>query len=284
MWLLILRLAVMAVAVVASYYVVERPIRRGSLAPCQLLVWGGAAAIGCLGLVLVLTAGPGAGLAALVRPVASRPRPRTRRRDGHPRRRRRPHRVRAPATGAVPTTLAAVGPKPGQLPTAPGTVPPTVAATTPATPPRVLVVGDSGAWFLGEAMAAEAPRVGAVVLSRGWIGCGVAARAAASALAMARCCAVLDGCADWPTRWQEDLQSFRPDRVLLLLSWPGLGDRKIQGKWRHPCSPEFDAYYGGEVNQALAVLASTGARVYIATAPYFTANGAPAEARNGSIA
>ena len=159
---------------VASYYVVERPIRRGSLAPRQLLVWGGAAAIGCLGLVLVVTSGRS------VPPLASSGGEPTPAADAPSRRPPSPAPTAAPsaapATGAVPTTLAAVGPEPGQLPTAAGTVPPTVAATTPATPPRVLVVGDSGAWFLGEAMAAEAPRVGAVVLSRGWIGCGVAAR------------------------------------------------------------------------------------------------------------
>jgi lysophospholipase L1-like esterase len=127
-------------------------------------------------------------------------------------------------------------------------------------------------------MAAEAPRLGAVVLSRGWIGCGVAREGGGVRVGEGPLIRDPDGCADWPTRWQQDLQSFQPDHVLLMLSWPGLGDRKIQGDWLHPCSPVFDAYFQSEVSQALSVLGSTGARVFIATAPYFTADGAPAEA------
>ena len=64
-----------------------------------------------------------------------------------------------------------------------------------------------------------------------------------------------------------------------MLSWPGLGDRKIQGKWRHPCSPEFDAYYRGEVNQALRGAGQhRGTGLHCHRALLFTANGAPAEA------
>src|SRR5207253_7311044 len=79
-----------------------------------------------------------------------------------------------------------------------------------------------------------------------------------------------DWCGDWPTRWEAELDAFHPDVVLLVIGWPGLGDRMIQGEWHHPCDPVFDDYYASVVQRAVTLLGSTGARVVVADSPYLT--------------
>jgi len=78
-----------------------------------------------------------------------------------------------------------------------------------------------------------------------------------------------EGCHDWEGRWLPDLAAFDPDVVFVHLAWPGFGDRYVDGHWRHPCEPEFDTWYLGEVGAALDVLGSSGARIVIADAPYW---------------
>ena len=49
-----------------------------------------------------------------------------------------------------------------------------------------------------------------------------------------------------------------------------LGDRRsdIEGRWTHIGEPGYDAYLRGELNRALDVLGSTGARIVVTTEPY----------------
>ncbi len=232
-----LRFGVTMAVTLASYWLVEQPIRHGALRGRVALV-GTPAAVAAVAVALL-----------------------------------------AATTGAVAPPAVAAGPTPAAVGGAPGgggsTVPPPV--TTPGLL-RVLVVGDSGGFFLGEAMARLQTDLGASVLARGAIGCGIARVSGGARLDDGRMLADPEGCADWPARWAADVASFQPDVSLLVLAWPGYGDREVDGTWQHPCQPGFDQYYRSEVAEAIRVLGSAGGRVVVATAPYFASDAAPADA------
>ncbi len=138
-----------------------------------------------------------------------------------------------------------------------------------------MVVGDSGAWFLGEQLTMDPP-AGVIVLPRGVVGCGIANVGGGSVADDGTFLPDPEGCENWPTDWQADLEAFRPDHVLLALSWPGIGNREIDGALVHPCDPAFDQFYADRMARAIEVAGSTGADVVVATAPYYVGSGGSA--------
>ncbi len=137
---------------------------------------------------------------------------------------------------------------------------------------RLMVVGDSGAYFLGEALAESSPE-NVVILPRGVVGCGIANIGGGAWTDDGTFLPDPPGCENWPTEWASDVEAFQPDHVLIVLSWPGIGDREIDGVRRHPCEPEFDAMYTERVSLAVEAAGSTGADVVVATAPYYVGAG-----------
>ena len=176
-WLLGLRVAVMAVVVMASYYLVERPIRHGSLAPRQLLVWGGAAAICCLGLILALTNGPSVPVLAssggAPTPAADAPskRPASPAPTAAPRPRRQLHRPRCSCRAPSPAAGTESGPAPARARDGPadGGADDT---GNPSPSPRRRRLGRMVPRG-GHGHGSASPRRGGAV--QGWIGCGVRA-------------------------------------------------------------------------------------------------------------
>jgi peptidoglycan/LPS O-acetylase OafA/YrhL/lysophospholipase L1-like esterase len=161
---------------------------------------------------------------------------------------------------------------------------PVGAGATPLPPPqatpaidgalRVMVVGDSGAAFLGPGLAAvQGELTGPAgfpvqVGAFGEVGCGLPRTGDGVRDGSGRLLPDPDGCHDWPSRWAAELASFRPQVALLTLAWPGIGDRIVDGEARHPCDSVFDAYYQREVVAAIDTLHANGARVVVATTPY----------------
>jgi peptidoglycan/LPS O-acetylase OafA/YrhL len=148
-----------------------------------------------------------------------------------------------------------------------------------ATPPidgslRVMMVGDSGAAFLGAGMAAvqgEQPGPAGFpvqVGSFGEIGCGLPRAGDGVTDGSGHLLADPPGCHDWPQRWRTEMATFRPQVAVLTLGWPGMGDRAIDGAARHPCDDGFDAYYRDQVVLAVDTLHADGARVIVTTTPY----------------
>jgi len=131
-------------------------------------------------------------------------------------------------------------------------------------------VGDSGAAYLGDGLVRQGPGFGIQVRNAGTIGCGLITAGGRLRLDGGGYRPDPEWCGDWPARWRAELVSFEPDVALLVIGWPGLGDREVEGRWRHPCDPVFDAAYAAEVRHAVDVLASTGARVVVADVPYLT--------------
>jgi peptidoglycan/LPS O-acetylase OafA/YrhL len=128
---------------------------------------------------------------------------------------------------------------------------------------RVAVFGDSVAWTL---MRYLPPTPGLSFTNYTTIGCGVARggpyRYAGETLNQKA------ECDAWPARWAQRINHDRPDVVLLIVGRWEVVDRVSEGRWTHIGDPGYDAYLRGELNRALDILGSTGARVVVTTEPY----------------
>jgi hypothetical protein len=75
-------------------------------------------------------------------------------------------------------------------------------------------------------------------------------------------------CDAWPSRWAQRINHDRPDVVLLMVGRWEVVDRTSEGRWTHIGDPAYDTYLRGELNRALDILGSTGARIVVTTEPY----------------
>jgi hypothetical protein len=259
--LLVVRLAATMAITLVSYVVIERPIRerrllRGSFG------WTAAPAAVAVTVVLAVTALGGSSVAtASPVPVASASGPSTS--------------IAAVASIDPPSTTAPDGAGPttsiGRLgaPLADPTST-TAAPVDPLAGRHLLVVGDSGAYFLGQGLVTAGAERHAAVDNRGTIGCGVARASGKARLPDGSFLPDPAGCAAWPERFRTAVVTTRPDVALLVLAWPGYGDRLVGGAWVHPCQASFDAWYQGEVRLAIESLRQPGTQVVVALAAYYT--------------
>ena len=225
---------------VASYHLLEMPIRRGTLLRGRP-AWAGALGVPVLCVVAVVAA------------TVARPTPFAREIELAA---RHPDQIieadEDPAV-VVPTTQATTLEEPGREDAAPGTI---------------LVVGDSGAYFLGKGMTTVGNERGVAVYSRGIIGCSIGRVQGAVSTDDGRLVTQPAECASVMDRWRFFLGLTRPDLVVLTLAWPG-GDRtEVEGQWRRDCDPEHDAHLEQVLVDELEVLKSTGARTAATTIPY----------------
>ncbi|WP_229481627.1 acyltransferase family protein [Mycolicibacterium mageritense] len=75
-------------------------------------------------------------------------------------------------------------------------------------------------------------------------------------------------CDTWPERWTQRIKHDRPDTVLLMIGRWEIVDRMHDGNWTHIGDDAYDTYLQGELQRALDILSSTGAKVVVTTAPY----------------
>ncbi|WP_175616126.1 acyltransferase family protein [Mycobacterium sp. GA-1841] len=136
----------------------------------------------------------------------------------------------------------------------------------PALPPgtrTVAVFGDSVAWTL---MRYLPPTPGFHFSDYTTIGCGIARggpyRSAGETLNQK------PECDSWPERWAQRVTHDRPETVLLMIGRWEVVDRTWHGRWMHIGNDAYDAYLKSELQRALDILSSTGARVVVTTAPY----------------
>ncbi|SEH65436.1 Peptidoglycan/LPS O-acetylase OafA/YrhL, contains acyltransferase and SGNH-hydrolase domains [Mycolicibacterium rutilum] len=127
----------------------------------------------------------------------------------------------------------------------------------------VAVFGDSVAWTL---MRYLPPTPGLSFSNYTTIGCGIARggpyRYVGQTLNQK------PECDTWPMRWSQRISHDRPDVALLIVGRWEVVDRMNESRWTHIGKPAYDAYLRGELNRALDILSSTGARVVITTEPY----------------
>ena len=129
---------------------------------------------------------------------------------------------------------------------------------------RLMVVGDSWGRHTVTGFGRMAPPRPAQVYSEAEGSCGIADPT--------REISSYDGifspsasCLAWPTRWKRTLRQDKPDAVIAVL---GNWDEAPQefdhsGKFVTACDPSYRARYSGKLDQALTLLTSTGAPVYM---------------------
>lgn len=127
----------------------------------------------------------------------------------------------------------------------------------------VAVFGDSVAWTLMRYLP-ETP--GLHFSNYTTIGCGIARGGPYKTTGQTL--TQKPECETWPSRWAQRIDHDRPDIVLLMIGRWELVDRVNEGEWTHVGDPAYDAYLRGELDRALDILGSTGARVVVTTAPY----------------
>ena len=237
--LLALRIALTLGITIASYVFVEQPVRTSSIGKSRSAGFALATLVALIAFTVVVV------------PVGRDDQPSAGTRSTVP--------IPPPPTTADDAVDVATS--------APGSI-----GTTPRPLERLMVVGDSGAYFLGESLV-ESSGDGTIVLPRGVVGCGIADIGGGAWTDDGTFLPDPPGCENWPTDWASDVAAFEPDHVLLVLSWPGIGDREIDGVRRHPCEPEFDEMYAERVSLAVETAGATGADVVVATAPYYVGAG-----------
>ena len=145
----------------------------------------------------------------------------------------------------------------------PPTTPP-----APTGPRKVMLIGDSMAFTAALGLADNAAAHGFVVANEGINGCGVVRGGPYRYFGAQR--DMEPRCEAWPAAWQDALARNHPvDVVAVVVGRWELMDRVHGGAWTNLFDPAFAAYVESEVDGALALAASAGARVVVFTTPYY---------------
>ena len=152
----------------------------------------------------------------------------------------------------------------------------TVVAPPPPPPPlpiaagealRVLVVGDSVADTLAIWTRDQARREGIAMTSYALLGCGIVRGGPYRYFGSIE--RQPPECENWPERWAAVRDTERPHVVLLVVGRWEVMDRTHAGTWRNIGDRVFAKYIGSELERAVDVLTASGARLALATAPYY---------------
>ena len=230
--LLAVRLAATFAVAIASFHLVELPIRNGRLrqraiANGRLLLAAPVVAVGAVTGIVLATVVPGSSL--------------------------------APATTAVNSATRG----------APFFVPPgPPAGLTGVNTVRIMLLGDSMALTLGVGLSQDAGAWGAEVINKGAIGCDLVWNQTVNFQDQTDTAA--SGCKNWPTIWPGLIQEFHPDVVAVLLGRFEYQNRLINGHWYTVGQAPWDNMITGQMERAIRLLSADGAHVAMLTLPYVT--------------
>jgi hypothetical protein len=132
-----------------------------------------------------------------------------------------------------------------------------------AAPVIVDVFGDS----IAGSLAAYLPKQpGLDIRDRTVLGCGLTRTTPYRYSGATR--VVRSNCRRWPQLWKAAVASDKPDVAFILVGRMETADRVLNGRWTNVGDPEFDAHLRFELERAIRVAGSRGARVVLATEPY----------------
>jgi hypothetical protein len=139
----------------------------------------------------------------------------------------------------------------------------------PSTPPapgvvRGVLIGDSVAFTLGPCFERAQPPT--LTLTNASVGCGVIRGDAYIGTSRQPHAAKCDR---WADTWPEVIQRHQADIAVAFWGAWHMFDRRVDGEVLRWGTPELDRFLTSELDRALSVLESTGARVVVLTAPYF---------------
>jgi peptidoglycan/LPS O-acetylase OafA/YrhL len=142
-------------------------------------------------------------------------------------------------------------------------------------PIRVLLVGDSEASFLGFGLGPDSTAFGVDYQGDGVFGCGLLTYETlfhgtlVSGRVGERGGHIPVPCDTQLVRWKADVDTFHPDVVLLADGEYEVRDQRIGGTWQHIGTPAVDTRELSALTTATSVLGSTGAAVDLLTTPYY---------------
>lgn len=151
----------------------------------------------------------------------------------------------------------------------------------PASQKSVMLVGDSVALTLGMGLSAESPYYGIDLHDEGILGCGVAIgskyRSHGVVYPVAWQCNPhpAPGYVQWPIAWRQWIAEYRPKVVVLLAGRWEVMTRTYQGKWVHIGERAYDTYLLHQLELAVRVATSGGARMVMETAPCYSSGEQP---------
>ncbi len=131
---------------------------------------------------------------------------------------------------------------------------------------RLLVAGDSVAFFLLYDGVPPEYRAGISLAGRPLIGCGIA-RGPIVSNGITRY--QLPECDRWPQTYEEEARVANPDIAVLLVGAWEVYDRKVGGRLVRFGTPAMEAYIRSELDRAVAILSANGAPVVLLSAPCF---------------
>jgi peptidoglycan/LPS O-acetylase OafA/YrhL/lysophospholipase L1-like esterase len=229
------RVAITLAVAVASYFLVEQPIRRGVALPGRRF----------------LVAVPMAAVVVLVGGFL----------------------VTSNATRLFTPPTAARHLQPAPPPTTTGPSSSTPAVTAPPPPTRVLVVGDSVALTLGVGLGYDQKKLNLTVSNDGILGCGLLR--GGQIWVDGAWSNIGANCQQWPTRWASDMSVAKPQVVVVLTGTWDAFDRRVNGQFIPYGSAQADQLLVQDIRDSLNVLAAQGAQVLYMTAPYIVKENDP---------
>ncbi len=134
---------------------------------------------------------------------------------------------------------------------------------------RVLLVGDSIAWSLGNGFLPSFERgTGLEVVNRAMPGCGLAhgpirehGRESAGNIG--------SKCEEWPEHWRRYVSEIEPDLVVILVGGWDVYDRQVDGEWLPFGGPRHDQYLKGLLRKATNTFQDAGVPVVWLSTPYY---------------
>jgi peptidoglycan/LPS O-acetylase OafA/YrhL/lysophospholipase L1-like esterase len=223
----------------ASYYLVERPVRRASFSGFSgwkrrsVAPVGVAATAGALVFATVSAANPASSLA-----VGSD----------------------AKSGSGLPAAVAGAAPDPAATPTA---------AAAPDLS-SAMVVGDSTAITLAEPLKGPGVSAGLAIHDGGRFACTIImGYSGDNASGSSKADFPYSPSCDWRTKWPPQLDQWRPKVVLMLFGPLDTADHLLNGRWLRVGTPEWQSYYQDQLAAMVKLLSSQGAQVVIATVPQY---------------
>lgn len=223
--LLFLRIATSFALASASYYALEKPIRKGTFRLPHPRVVALVSAIALVVAIFATTSGGNESVAA--------------------------NTTRALRAAAPP----------------PQAKPPSQSDATVVGPTKVMIVGDSVAGTLGLGFETVGPDHNFSVWNRGQLGCGLFY---GGSVFEGGALVPVDPACDWRASWPEQLDTFKPDIVVMLVGAWDILDREVGDHTVRFGTVEYDNSFLQQLDDATTLLGSRGAKVVVLTTPFFS--------------
>jgi hypothetical protein len=134
-------------------------------------------------------------------------------------------------------------------------------------PVRLLIVGDSIAMTLGMGLSVQArPQYGVSVLDHATVGCDL--DPGLEVLTEGTPGPATPGCDNWRALWPFMVAQAHPQVVALGLGRWEVTDHLLDGQWVHIGEPAWDQHLANELQAAITIFHTFGAKVVLFTMPY----------------